>query len=537
MEQSMTDIDPIAYMQAARRNTGFNQVARHGFQIPDRPALRWLGETITWGEFAAQVDRLSEALSRRGLKSGDRLALLTDNQPEFLVALYAANRLGAIVVPLNFRLAAPEIAFILADCSPKLFVVAEPYSQVAIESTALADNGPVGLIVIGEGSVPGAEKWTSVLAEPADGLPPVDVPEDSAAVIIYTSGTTGRPKGAVLSHANLLGNTITMMRFYRMFTDDEVALLGVPLFHVGGIASVEGPVMLGGTVVFQDPGAFDPAGVLDLFEHERVTSTFLVPAQLRQICDIADAGSRDCSALRNICWGGAPATDQLLRDLDDLFPLTNIIAGFGQTEMSPMTCVMDPESSIRKLGSVGRPIPTIAWRVVDDDMNDVPQGEIGEIVYRGPTTMLGYWNNPEATAEAFTGGWFHSGDLVRVDDDGYVWVVDRKKDMVISGGENVYSAEVENALAEHPAIVDIAVIGRADERWGETPIAIAQLRAPLGIDELRAWAGARLARYKLPTALVEVAQLPRNASGKVLKRDLREQYGTSTAGDGGEVQA
>jgi fatty-acyl-CoA synthase len=230
--------------------------------------------------------------------------------------------------------------------------------------------------------------------------------------------------------------------------------------------------------------------------------------------------------LRVISWGAAPAPDALLREMSARFPGAQILAAFGHTEMSPVTCMLLGEDAIRKRGSVGKVIPTVAARVVDENMNDVPIGEVGEIVYRAPTLMSGYWNNPQATAEAFAGGWFHSGDLVRMDSDGYVWVVDRKKDMIISGGENIYCAEVENVLASHPSIVEVAVIGRAHEKWGEVPIAVAAVAGDnLALEELDEFLTERLARYKHPKALEIVDALPRNPAGKVLKTELRVRYG------------
>jgi fatty-acyl-CoA synthase len=225
-------------------------------------------------------------------------------------------------------------------------------------------------------------------------------------------------------------------------------------------------------------------------------------------------------------WGAAPAPDTLLRHMSATFPGTQILAAFGQTEMSPVTCMLLGDDAIRKRGSVGKVIPTVSARVVDDNMNDVPVGEVGEIVYRAPTLMSGYWNNPRATEEAFAGGWFHSGDLVRMDEEGYVWVVDRKKDMIISGGENIYCAEVENVLAGHADIVEVAVIGRADEKWGEVPIAVAAVtNERLHIEDIDEFLTERLARYKHPKALEIVDALPRNPAGKVLKTELRLRYG------------
>jgi fatty-acyl-CoA synthase len=261
-------------------------------------------------------------------------------------------------------------------------------------------------------------------------------------------------------------------------------------------------------------------------EAERVTSVFLVPAQWQLLCEDASLASRDLSALKTMSWGAAPATTTLLTRMAEAFPGVTNVAVFGQTEMSPVTCALSGEDALRKIGSVGKPVSIVAARIVDDDMKDVPPGEVGEIVYRGPSVMAGYWQNPPATADAFRGGWFHSGDLVRADEEGFLFVVDRKKDMIITGGENVYCAEVENALSAHPAVAELAVIGAPHERWGETPVAVAVLApgASLTLDGLREWGAGRLARYKLPTVLHVVDGLPRNASGKVMKTALRREY-------------
>jgi len=272
-----------------------------------------------------------------------------------------------------------------------------------------------------------------------------------------------------------------------------------------------------------------------VLEAEGVSSIFLVPAQWQAVCAAQQAKPRDVK-LRVLSWGAAPASDTLLREMAATFPGTQIFAAFGQTEMSPVTCMLLSQDALRKLGSVGRVIPTVAARVVDDNMNDVPVGEVGEIVYRAPTLMAGYWNNPKATAEAFAGGWFHSGDLVRQDEEGYIWVVDRKKDMIISGGENIYCAEVENILAAHPSITEVAVIGRPHEKWGEVPVAVVAVvpngkagsESALSLADLDDFLTERLARYKHPKALEIVDALPRNPSGKVLKTELRERFGDTS---------
>ncbi len=310
--------------------------------------------------------------------------------------------------------------------------------------------------------------------------------------------------------------------------NNDVGFIGVPLFHIAGVAgNVNTGLTLGLPTVIYPLGAFDPGALLDVLAAEKVTAIFLVPAQWQAVCAEQKANPRDL-CLRSLSWGAAPASDTLLRAMAETFPGSQILAAFGQTEMSPVTCMLLADDAIRKLGSVGQVIPTVSARIVDENMNDVPVGDVGEIVYRAPTLMAGYWNNPKATAEAFAGGWFHSGDLVRQDAEGYIWVVDRKKDMIISGGENIYCAEVENVLAGHPAITEVAVIGRHDEKWGEVPVAVVALTRGdvLNLGDLDGFLTERLARYKHPKAIEIVDALPRNPSGKVLKTELRERFGS-----------
>jgi fatty-acyl-CoA synthase/long-chain acyl-CoA synthetase len=274
-------------------------------------------------------------------------------------------------------------------------------------------------------------------------------------------------------------------------------------------------------------GGFDPVATLDLVERERVSNIFLVPAMWAAVVAVPGIADRDLSSLRRISWGAAPASTTLLRTMIDTFPQAEVVTAFGQTECSPVTCLLRGEDSVRKIGSVGTPMLNVEVRVVDDAMRDVPQGEVGEIVYRSPMVMKEYWGKPEATAEAFAGGWFHSGDLVRQDEDGYYYVVDRKKDMIITGGENVYCAEVEDVLAAHPGVAEVALIGVPDARFGEAPLAVVAPRDPASPptpEELSAWCGERLARYKHPREYAVVPALPRNPSGKVLKTALRTEH-------------
>lgn len=508
----------------ARRQNWVNQLERHAMMQPDAPALRFVGNTMTWADLRRRVAALAGALSGRGVGFGDRVMILMLNRTEFVESVLAANMIGAIAVPLNFRLTPTEIAVLVEDCVAHVMLTEAALAPVAIGVRNIQPLLSV-IVVAGGSSQDSVFGYEDLLNEAGDVHEPVDIPNDSPALIMYTSGTTGRPKGAVLTHANLTGQAMTALYTSGANINSDVGFVGVPLFHIAGIGNMLTGLLLGLPTVIYPLGAFDPGQLLDVLEAEKVTGIFLVPAQWQAVCTEQQARPRDLR-LRVLSWGAAPAPDALLRQMSATFPETQILAAFGQTEMSPVTCMLLGEDAIAKRGSVGRVIPTVAARVVDQNMNDVPVGEVGEIVYRAPTLMSCYWNDPEATAEAFAGGWFHSGDLVRMDSDGYVWVVDRKKDMIISGGENIYCAELENVLASHPDIAEVAVIGRADEKWGEVPIAVAAVtNDDLRIEDLGEFLTDRLARYKHPKALEIVDALPRNPAGKVLKTELRLRYG------------
>ncbi|MBO0678570.1 long-chain-fatty-acid--CoA ligase [Mycolicibacterium sp. S2-37] len=534
----MTD-QPSAVEQPylARRQNWTNQLARHALMQPAEPALRFLGRTTTWGELQERVTKLAGALSRRGVGFGERVLILMLNRTEFIESFLAVNKLGAIAVPVNFRMTPPEIAFLVSDCAARVVITESVLAPVATAVRDL-DSTLETVIVAGGVSDDGVLGYDDLIAEPGLDAEPVDIPNDAPALIMYTSGTTGRPKGAVLTHVNLAGQAMTFLFTNGADLNHDVGFIGVPLFHIAGIGNTIVGLLLGRPTVLYPLGAFDPGALLDVLAEEKVTGIFLVPAQWQAVCAAQRASPRDLK-LRVLSWGAAPASDTLLRDMAETFPGTQILAAFGQTEMSPVTCMLLGEDALRKLGSVGKVIPTVAARVVDEDMNDVPIGQVGEIVYRAPTLMAGYWNNPKATAEAFAGGWFHSGDLVRQDDEGYIWVVDRKKDMIISGGENIYCAEVENVLAAHPSIAEVAVIGRADEKWGEVPVAVAALRTDTGgpaltLHDLDGFLTERLARYKHPKALEVVDALPRNPAGKVLKTELRQRFAAPRSVDADE---
>jgi fatty-acyl-CoA synthase len=497
-------------------------IARHARTAGEAVAFRAGDAAWTWAESDARVSRLANALAARGVGAGDRVAVLGLNSVPLVEAMAATLRLGAVCVPVNFRLVADEVAYLLADSGAVAVVVDEALAPVVEAARAQAPS-VAAVVTIDAG-------FEDLLAASAEEHAELAVDDGAPAFIMYTSGTTGRPKGAVLTHRNLLLHAYSNLVHVGTSGDDRVGLSGAPLFHIAGVSGFYLNLVVAATTVLTPSGGFDPAAMVNLLERERVSSCFFVPAQWAAICAVPGLAERDLSALRRISWGAAPASTALLRTMIDTFPQAEVVTAFGQTECSPVTCLLRGEDSIRKIGSVGTPMLNVEVRVVDDEMNDVPCGAVGEIVYRGPLVMSGYWNKPEETAEAFRGGWFHSGDLVRQDQDGYFYVVDRKKDMIISGGENIYCAEVENVLAGHPKVGDVALIGVADPTWGEAPLAIIAPRDPADpptAAEVDAFCREHLAAYKRPRDVVLVDALPRNPSGKVLKTQLRAEYGAT----------
>jgi acyl-CoA synthetase (AMP-forming)/AMP-acid ligase II len=497
-------------------------VARSARRDPDAPALACEGELRSFGELDGRANGLAAALAERGVGAGERVAILMHNRIEFVESFLGVQKLGACPVPVNFRLSREEVAYVLADSGAVAILTDAELAPTAAEAAA---GLPVRFAMVAGEATAGAESYEQALVATPSEPPDVVVDDEDLAFLMYTSGTTGRPKGAMLSHQNLLVNTTNWLYEVGARRGD-VWLSGLPLFHIGGINGVLPFLHLGALTVIEPSGGFDPARSIARLAEHSVSMCFFVPTQWQEICASPEVATLDRGRLRTAMWGASQAPLPTLELLSRTFPSVEIVNAFGQTEMSSNTCFLRGEDAIRKMGSVGRPALGVEVRIVDEDGADVPRGGVGEIVYRGPTVMHGYHGRPEATAEAFAGGWFHSGDLVREDEEGFIYVVDRLKDMLISGGENVYPAEVERALIEHLAVAEVAVIGVAHPRWVETPLAVV-VPAPgaeLGEEELIEHCRERLAGYKKPSAVVFVEELPRNASGKVLKRELRERY-------------
>ncbi|MDX3758076.1 o-succinylbenzoate--CoA ligase [Streptomyces sp. AK02-04a] len=499
------------------RNEGLGSwPARRARKTPHRTALIHGDTTVSYAELYARTTRLAHALRALGLRRGDRIAYLGPNHPSYLETLFAAGTLGAVFVPLNARLAGPEIAHQLGDSGAKVLVYAPSLAGLV---AGLPGNVHVRTFVeVGS-------RYEELIGQAAE--EPIDQPvaAEDMCIIMYTSGTTGRPKGAMLTHGNLTWNAVNVLVDHDL-TADERALVSAPLFHTAGLNMLTLPVLLkGGTCVLVE--SFDPAATLDLIERHRITFMFGVPTMFDQVARHPRWADADLSSLRILTCGGSPVPTPLIAAYQER-GLT-FLQGYGMTEASPGTLFLDAEHAVGKAGSAGVPHFFSDVRVVRPDFTPVDIGETGEVVVRGPHVMPGYWGLPDETAAVFADGWFRSGDAARVDEDGYVFIVDRIKDMIISGGENIYPAEIEDLLLGHPGIVECAVIGVADDKWGEVPRAVVVPRegVQLDPDEVLASLAGHLAKYKIPKSVVVVDELPRTASGKLLKARVRTRYGTT----------
>jgi long-chain acyl-CoA synthetase len=498
-------------------------VLRGAQRHPDRPAILFGDAVITYGDLWRRVRRLALALRRRGAGPGRRVALLLPNAPDTITAYFGTVAAGATVVPANPLLKPAELSYIWGDSDVSIVIVAAPLLPGAREALASL-GGTRTLVAVGERSAVPPEVAT--LAElvdegPDEPLAASGASENDPAVCLYTSGTTGKPKGALLSHHNLLVNCRQVTNALSMTPDDN--MLGVlPLFHSFGSTVCQNTPLFGGarlTLV----ESFHPMRVLEVIERARPTVLPGVPAMYAAILQIPAERKPDLSSLRACFSGGAPMPLTVMEAFEKRFGAP-ILEGDGPTECSPVTAV-NPLGGVRKCGTIGLPIEGVEMKIVDDNDRELPDGEVGEIVVRGENVMLGYLNQPEATAEALRGGWYHTGDLGTRDSDGYFSIVDRKKDMLIVGGINVYPREVEEILYSHPAVADAAVIGAPDALRGEVPLAVVALKAgaSAAAAELTSFCRERLANFKVPRKVIFRESLPRSATGKILKRLLRKE--------------
>lgn len=493
---------------------------RNSRRSPEREALVYGERRLTYRQLDAAVNRAARALQRRGLVKGERVGLLSFNSDQFVIAYYAILKLRAIVVPINPRSAPPELAYQLNDCDASMLLF-DPALEETVRSAREMGSGAIRTFIATRPLV-GWDDLISLAQSESDEVLDIVGHEEDDAEIIYTSGTTGKPKGVVFDHHRVIwcGLNITMLVGIR---DGDRIIHVAPLYHSAELnLFLMAGTMLSCTHVVLP--AFDPVAVLDTLERERITLFFGVPTMFQFLLRYPDLARRDLSALRVGMYGAAPMPPTTVQELVAALPHLTLYNLCGLTEAGPGGIALGPEDQLRKPGAGGKALPNTEARVVDEQMRDVAPGVVGEFVLRGESMMKGYWNKPEATAETFRGDWLLTGDLATIDAEGYISLVDRKKDMIITGGMNVYCVEVEHAVQAHPGILDCAVVGVPHPDYGETVAAVVTLKpdTTLTLEELRDHCQPLIADYKIPRRLVLDA-VPRNASGKILKYQLRER--------------
>ncbi|GAA2847233.1 acyl-CoA synthetase [Pseudonocardia halophobica] len=507
-----------AELARARRQSIGSLLARTAKKYPDKLAVVHRDTRRTFAELDADANRMANALVARGVRRNRRVAILSHNSYAFVVAYFALARIGAISVPVNFNFTAGEVRYALEDSGARAAIVSERLAPTFEEAGV-----PVELQVV-VGARDGWVGFDELLAHADAVEPDVEIGDDDPVQLLYTSGTTSAPKGAIMTSRNLIAQYVSDIvdgEYHR----DDVELHALPLYHCAALHDFLTPdVYLGATSVIVDSP--DPGTILRTVEAEKITKMFCPPTVWIRLLRSPDFDHYDLGSLRKGYYGAAIMPVAVLKELGERLPAIRLFNYYGQTELAPNATVLFPEEQIAKAGTAGRASLNVETRLHDDEDNPVPVGQVGEIVHRTPHAMRGYWGKPEATAEAFRNGWFHSGDLGVMDADGYLTIVDRKKDIIITGGENVASREVEDAIYEHPAVSEVAVFGVKHPEWIEAVAAAVVLREGATAEpaEIVAHTRERLAGFKAPKYVVVVDELPKNPSGKILKRELRDTY-------------
>ena len=492
---------------------------------PDMVAIHFQGRTITYSQLRDRCNQLSNALLAIAAP-GDEIAILGENSPEYVECYYGVPGAGMALTLLNYRLSARELIYIIGNSEPTILITEPKY--LGVISQIRPDIPSVRQLILIDGSAEDCIGYDEFIADAPISPPPLRPSEDSLCWLLYTSGTTGLPKGAMLSHRNLISAVLNSMCTWPT-AGDEVNLFTFPLFHVAGYVMPLHHIRAQPVVLLR---AFDPETLLRNVQHYRVTNMAMAPTMLAMVLEDPKTGSYDLSSLRRFGYGASSMPGEILRKALARWPQIGFTTGFGMTELSGNVMFMGPDDHVRAaeqgleiLRSVGRQMPLSRVRVIDDNDRDCSPGVSGEIVIKGDQVLSGYWRNPEATEKSFVDGWFRSGDIGRWDENGYLYIVDRKKDMILTGGENVYPREVEEVLYEHPSVLEVAVVGASDPTWGENVVAVVARREGLDVspEELISFCKERIASYKKPRYVVFIDILPKNASGKVLKRELRDR--------------
>ena len=496
---------------------------------PDQIAFSFEGRDTTFRQFDRRTNQVANALMASGVKKGERICYLGKNSDHYFELFLGATKMGAVMTPVGWRLAPPEIAYIVNDSGAPMLFVGPEFTGAA--KKVLGEAPKVRKTIAMEGGVPGWESFEHWRDDQPATPPQAPISSDDIAIQLYTSGTTGRPKGAMLKHSNFI-ETHKIMKAanidWNTWSTDDVSLVAMPVAHIGGSGwGLMGLRNGAKNVVARE---FDPGKVLDFIAHERVSKIFLVPAAIQIVLRDPRARSTDYSRMKHLGYGASPIPLDLLREAVEVFGC-GFAQMYGMTETTGTIVALSPAdhdlNGNPRMRSAGKPLPGVEVTIIDDDGNPLGPNEVGEIVTRSPWNMAGYWNLPEATAKTIdTEGWLRTGDAGFIDEDGYVYIHDRVKDMIISGGENIYPAEVESAIYGHPDVADVAVIGVPDEKWGEAVKAMVVSKPGKSPDsqDIIAFARTRIAAFKVPKTVDFIETLPRNASGKILRRELREPF-------------
>jgi fatty-acyl-CoA synthase len=518
--------------EAVRRHTIGDLLRRAAARSPDKTAVICGDVRWSYAELDRITNRFAHGLAALGILRGDRVAILSRNSHAFVALRFALARLGAVLVPINFMLNADEVGFVLRHAGARLLAVGP--DLVALATAAIARASSVERLLWLPGEAPaappdGALAFDAVLALADDDAPPaVELDGRALAQIIYTSGTEAQPKGAMLTHEAVLWEYVSCIIEGEIAGTDRI-LHALPLYHCAQLDVFLGPaIYVGATNVIT--GAPTPDNVLELIARHRVTSFFAPPSVWIALLRSPRFAAAELSTLAKGYYGASIMPVEVLREIAARLPAVRLWNFYGQTEIAPLATVLRPEDQLRKAGSAGKPVLNVETRVVDDELRDVGPGQVGEIVHRSPQLLTGYFHDDERTAAAFAGGWFHSGDLATVDDEGYITVVDRKKDMIKTGGENVSSRDVEETIYQLTGVSEVAVIGLPDPYWIEAVTAVVVGKAGHALDEAQVIAHCRdrMAHFKVPKRVVFVDALPKNPSGKLLKRELRATLANAT---------